>query len=220
MYHVLIYDLIVSVGIGYGIIGNAIRYSEIHRDIYKNIQKINNVTYTQLDSRGKLISTASPVNPIYETNRNSVVNATTNSTLIKNKYLTKFNITLLGSNKIKEQYYINTEHDFLKLCDRVNVESTRYKLSFPISVKEIFLDTAFIGNKYLSINKSQVFGFELFNNRLPLSLTLIVTSVFLFGFSHMRYNKSSYGNLNNSLLAPIFTKKRYLQIFNGKNIYT
>jgi hypothetical protein len=179
-----IYDLISLSGLGYGIIGNTIIYFNSYKYVNDNINSITNVTHTTLTSDNeKIIILLMGMFPIYGINLTYVVNAKYNSCR-QSEIINKDIVLINDKSYHKEKEYINTEEDFKHLCKKIGLRPTEFKMKFPITVTNTKLDNAFIGDKYLSHNRKLLCKFESFERRLPLSLTIITSSILLLGFSH------------------------------------
>lgn len=124
----------------------------------------------------------------------------------------------IGTDTFSKKEFLNTEKDFENICKKLNIQNTDFPMKLPISMTTVELPIAYHNQKYISNYKDLVFKETILEKRLPLTFTIIGCSILLLGLSHYRYN-STYHSFQNSTLSPIFSPRRYRQIYN-QNFYT
>jgi len=255
----LLNDLVVSFGFGYGIVGNVIRYLQTSKEIWENIREVNDITLTKIRGDEEKLSFQWILIPIgtflipypimyHKTKTLSLLKASyvkpyvlpifvedrangeistvprfvlkydkTKDELLRQQFTEEIvmkGISFVGDATTIEEETITAPERLTTVLQTINTtqDDLPHPFSLPVEMKTYHLDSGFLGNSVVSSNKQSVYQWDIINNRLPLSLTLLTLASGILFLSHRQYRKHTQRNILN-LVPPIFSPKRYTMLF-------
>jgi hypothetical protein len=255
----LLNDLVVSFGFGYGIIGNVIRYLRTSKDIWENIREVSDITLTTIRGDEEKLSIQWILLPIgtflipypimfHKTKTVSLLKASyvkpyvlpifvedraNGETSVVPRFVLKYDktkdellrkqfteeivmkgISFVGDATTIEEETITAPERLTTVLETMKTtqDEMLHPFSLPVEMKTYHLNSGFLGNSVVSPDKQLAYRWDVINNRLPLSLTLLTLASGILFLSHRRYRKYSKKNILN-IVPPIFTPKRYTMLF-------
>jgi hypothetical protein len=252
----LLNDLVVSFGFGYGIVGNVIRYLQTSKEIWENIREVNDITLIKIRGDEEKLSIQWILLPIgtFLIPYPIMFHKTKTLSLLKASYIKPYVLPIFvedranGETSVVPRFvlkYDKTKDELLRkqfteeivmkgisfVGDATTIEEETItaperlttvletmktiqdnSFSLPVEMKTYHLNSGFLGNSVVSPDKHSVYNWDVINNRLPLSLTLLTLASGILFLSHRRYRKHTQRNILN-VVPPIFTPKRYSVLF-------